>query len=372
MLSAIQRSTKTISFYEHEAVRLMAQFQDEHPGADQRELPIVQTTEWFLDSHGRWANGTVRLFALALEQELNCVLDYDTFDPDSREGHLLRRLKKDRPVSIEKIDKMTNEAEVTYQADVAAKKKKSSTKKRAKRRKSIPMRELRKIIKYFRSRDDEFSAWIVGYIEFATRLGWRPGEIIVLQREGSLIRAVAEKTTNGRGLTDFCEIDIAAYFEKAGLIRSASLASLIDRWIGDARKWEAYYGGPAELLENINERLNTASKNTKIRRACTYTFRHFAIACMKASGFSRAEIAVLVNHRSDRTAGEHYGRRQQGVKRPKKMLGFDPNRLLLVVNRARSFDRLAALEKKSAAEVPERLLEEAEASELETVSPFAI
>ncbi len=372
MPPAIQRSTKATLQYEFEAFRLIAQCENECPGANPWELPIVQAVDWYLNGHGRWAKPTVRLYALALEQELQNVLDYDTFDPDSREGQLLRRLKKDRPVSSEKIDKMTKEAEIANQEECLPKEKKPHTEKRAAPRKSIPMRELRNLIRYFQKRKDGFSKWIAGHIKLATRLGWRPGEMIVLQREGTLIRALAEKTTNGRGLAEYCEIDIAGYFEKAGLIKSASLASLIDRWIADARKWETYYGGPEGLLENINERLNTGCKKTKIRRVCTYTFRHVAIANMKASGFSRAEIAVLVNHRSDRTAGEHYGRQQQGVKRAKKMLGYDPDRLPLVVKRARKFDRAGALERKAAAKAQECPQEEAEVSEFETGTPFSI
>lgn len=371
MPTAIQRSAKTILIYEREAVRLITQSGAESPGADRCELPIIHAVEWYLDDcHGRWAQSTVRLYALALEQALKAALDPDRFYPE--QGLLLRRLKKDRPLSIERIDWMTKEAEIANQEECLPKEKKPPTKKRAARRKSMPMRELRKLIRHFQARKDGFSRWIAGYIKFATRLGWRPGEIIVLQREGTVIRALAAKATNGRGLAEYCEIDIAAYFEKAGLIKSVSLASLIDRWIEEAPKWEQYYGGPEGLLENINERLNTGCKNTKIRRVCTYTFRHVAIANMKASGFSRAEIAVLVNHRSDRTAGEHYGRQQQGVRRAKKMLGYNPDRLLLVVNRARKFDRIGALERKAAAEAQERLKEEAEVSEFETVSPFSM
>jgi hypothetical protein len=67
---------------------------------------------------------------------------------------------------------------------------------------------------------------------------------------------------------------------------------------------------------------------------------------MKASGFSRAEIAVLINHATDRTASEYYGKRRFGRKRAKKMLGFAPARLLLVRNEARVFKRDPAKRKK--------------------------
>ncbi len=312
-----------------------------------------------------------KFYALALEQELEGLLEYDTFDPDSREGQLLQRLKKDRPASIKKM-KTAKAKEVAHQKKVAAKKKRAAGKKRKKRRKSLPVQELRELVGYFRSRNDEFSLWIAGYIIIASRLGWRPGEIINLHREGNLIRSAAAKHTNNRGLTDTCEVDIGAYLERARLIKNASLASEIDRWIADARKWEAHYEGQKKLLAVINGRLATASKNCEIARVCSYTFRHFAIACLKASKFTCAEIAVIINHASDRTAGEHYGKRHHGVKRPKKMLGFDPLRLLLVRNRARKFDRPAVSAKESAKdEIPAGQLVEAAILEAETASQFS-
>ena len=80
----------------------------------------------------------------------------------------------------------------------------------------------------------------------------------------------------------------------------------------------------------MNERLKTASDALRIKRVSCYTFRHFAIACMKRSGFSKSEIAVIVNHASNRTATERYGKARDGTKRAKKMLRFNVERLQLV------------------------------------------
>lgn len=340
MPAKAQRSPGTIAAYERETGRLVAQYQRENAD-DVPRAPLVQTVDWFLKEHARWAGTTIRLFANALEQEMGRMLEFDSFDPDSEEALLLRRLKNDRPSPVVETKKSAKAKAVAHQQKVAAKKK-----KRTKPRKSIPVSELRQLIRYFRSRDDEFSLWIAGYIILASRLGWRPGEMLILQREGHFLRAGAEKHTNGRGLTNTCEIDIDAYFDKSRLLKDVSLASEFDKWIADTRKWEAYYRGLAELQDNINSRLARACEKCKIKRVCTYTFRHFAISCLKASGFSSAEIAVIVNHASDRTAGEHYGRRRHGFRRAKKMLRFDQARLPLVRAKARKFDRSSALSKK--------------------------
>ena len=336
MFGDAKRSPGTIASSERESGRLVAQYLRENPN-DKPRTPLVQTAQWFLNSHGRWGQNTIRGYAAALEQEMGRILEYDTFDPESEEAALLRRLKNDRPTPVATVKKFKKGQQVAHQQKVAAKKKKK------KYRKSIPVSELRALIRYFRSSDDEFSLWISGYIILASRIGWRPGEMLILQRLGHLLRAGAEKHTNGRGLTDTCEIDIGAYFERSRLLGNVSLASKFDKWIADTRKWEAYYGGLTELQDNINSRLATASKNCEIKRVCTYTFRHFAISCLKASGFSRPEIAVIVNHATDRTATEHYGRRRHGFRRAKKMLRFNKARLQLVRSKAREFERSVAL-----------------------------
>jgi hypothetical protein len=363
---------EAVARYSSEVITLIEQFQREHPEADQRQLPILQAAEWFLNSPGRWAASSVTIYALALEQEIAGLPEFDTFDPDSREGQILQRLKNNQPAPL-KAKKTEKEKAVAHQKKVAAKKKKAVAKKRKKRRKSLPVKELRELVRHFRSREDEFSRWIAGYIMIASRLGWRPGEIISLHREGNLIRSAAEKNTNNRGLTDTCEVDISAYFKKARLFKNVSLASEIDSWIADARKWEAYYGGRKKLLANVNGRLATASKNCKTERVCTYTFRHFAISCMKASKFTCAEIAVIINHASDRTASEHYGKRQHGVKRPKKMLRFDPLRVPLVRSLARPFDRPSVSDRQPKKETqPSSRIEEAVVVETESVSQFSL
>jgi integrase len=334
MLAQPQKSPETIADYEREVGRLVAQCESENPDGDAREHPLLRAVRWFLAADGRWAKATIRLYANAFGQELGRMLDYDTFDPDFPEAMLQTRLKNDRPAPAEKATKSKKAKEIAHQKNVAKK-------RRAKPRKSIPMHELRALQRYFRSKDDDCSLWIVGYIIIASHLGWRPGEILVLQRDGTVLSARAEKHTNNRGLTDTCRIDTVAFFEKSRLINNANLADLLDKWIADARRWEHFYGGMEQLQDNINARLDTACRHLGIKRVCTYTFRHFAIACLKASGFSRAEIAVIINHATDRTAAEHYGRRRFGIKRAKRGFGYDKALLPLVRACFRSFDKSA-------------------------------
>jgi hypothetical protein len=337
MFVKAQKTYQTTAVYNSDAIKFVAKYcRDFEPDACDmpHETRVCLAVLWFLGSHGIWSASYIRRLAAALLQqvELLVLMELIPDDPNNPEASLLWLLNHKRPDPAKKKkkgDKSKNHGK--------------KTKLRKSYRKSIKVMEQRQLLDYFRDRADGFSLWIAGYIIVASRLGWRPGEMLMLQREGNFLRAAAEKNTNGRGLTDTCEIDIGGYFERSLLFKNLSLASEFDKWIADIRKWESYYGGPAELLDNINSRLATACKNRKIKRVCTYTFRHFAISCMKASGFSRSEIAVIVNHATDRTAAEHYGRRRDGFKRAKKMLRFDQARLPLVRAKARKFDRSAAL-----------------------------
>jgi hypothetical protein len=256
---------------------------------------------FFLEQNGRWSAVHIRRIALGLQPMLDTVVALDSV-PDAE--CLLKALQNpsSRP--------------------------QPAAGKQRRYRKSVKNSELRRLINHLRH-GDEFSVWIAGYIIIATRLGWRPSEIISIWREGHFVRSVAAKHTNSRGLCDFCEIDISAY--------PSRFMAHLDHWIDETKTWLTKY---RSLLDAINGRLRLACKSLGLRRICTYTFRNFAIACAKASGFSVTEIAVLINHASNRTASEGYGKRRSGFKRAKKMLRYQAPRLSLVRDRFRSFERV--------------------------------
>jgi integrase len=315
------QSDQTFARYEIDATKFIGQYCRKHH-AEVCDAPyesrVAMAVLWFLSSHGRWSDSYIRLVAAALSQRAERLLAMDLLhDNPEAEKSLLWRLKKDRPQSIKKAKKSKKNKAKAHEKKIAAKKK-----KRKAPRKSLPMRELRALVEFFRDQADGFSLWIAGYLLVASRLGWRPGEMVTLRREGSFLRAPAEKHTNGRGLTDTCEVDIGAYPQW--------LIERLDQWISEIEKWDEKYGGRWNVRSAMNQRLATASKALGIARVSTYTLRHFAIACMKRSGFSKSEIAVIINHASNRTASERYGKSRHGTKRPKKMLRFDEKRLRLV------------------------------------------
>lgn len=89
----------------------------------------------------------------------------------------------------------------------------------------------------------------------------------------------------------------------------------------------------------VRERLRSRCDDAKVTPFSPYDLRHFAIANMKKSKRSRQEIAAVVNHLSDRTAGEHYGKARSGFRRAKAMFSVAPERIAEVRRSARRFPK---------------------------------
>ncbi|MBR0748181.1 hypothetical protein JQ582_30040 [Bradyrhizobium japonicum] len=200
--------------------------------------------------HARWADSTVRRYAVALAQELDGLLEFDSFPPGSREALLRDALDNNRPQPAKAPS--------------------------IKSRKHLPVPELRALIPYFH-RSDDFGRWCAGYLILASRLGWRPGEILDVRRQGMLLVAGAEKSTNGRGLAETCQADLSPY--------SARWFLELEGWISDVGKFEQVYGGRKRLQANLNARLQTGCRLLGIKRVAA-----FAGATSRPTLCSRASI----------------------------------------------------------------------------------
>lgn len=90
----------------------------------------------------------------------------------------------------------------------------------------------------------------------------------------------------------------------------------------------------AKTLRDAN-RLCFGARYDKRPHITLYSFRHQFTADAKASGFSRKEVAALLGHGSDETAGFHYAKRRQGTRR----IGVrpDPYEVTTVRERASQF-----------------------------------
>lgn len=268
----------------------------------------VAAAQWFLNSHGRWSLAYIRRTAAALSQRIE-LLGESELIPSSQARALLDALKNKRPQS-----------------------------KRQKRRlaKSIRMADLRRLIEFFRDQGDRLSVWIAGYLQVASRIGWRPGEMVSLWLDGKNLCAFAEKHTNERSLCGICEIGLHEY--------PRHLIEKLAAWILETERLANEHGGRWKLRDLVKKRISRACEKLGIRTISLYTLRHVAIASMKKSGLTREEIAVIVNHACTRTATERYGKARTGTKRAKKMFRIDPWRVSLIRGNARVFKPKAARE----------------------------
>lgn len=73
--------------------------------------------------------------------------------------------------------------------------------------------------------------------------------------------------------------------------------------------WDNYYGGVRKALHKITR--ETLSKRKKY--LTLYSTRHQFAANAKSSGMTRVEIAALMGHAVDTTAGFHYGKKKHGT-----------------------------------------------------------
>ena len=299
------QSDATYSVYNHDAVMRVGQFVRESKRDDIADMAhedcIVAATKWFLDGHGRWSQAYIRRTAAALSQRIEQLGESELI-PSSHARALLDALKNARPQS-----------------------------KRQRRRaaKNIKLADLRRLIGFFRDQGDRLNLWIAGYLQIASRLGWRPGEMVAMWIDGNDLCAFAEKHTDKCSLCPTCKIGLHEYPRR--------LIEKLAEWISETDKLANERGGRWKLRDLVKKRISRACKKLKIKAISLYTLRHCAISCMKKSGLTREQIATIVNHKCTRTATERYGKARTGTKRAKKMFRIDQQRLALVRSNARAY-----------------------------------
>jgi integrase len=313
MLNA-KKSDETYARYNGVAIQFIGQFVNESRRTDLADLAYedlsVAAAHSFLQSDGRWSREYIRQLAGVLTQWIEGIGNVELI-PASQTQALLQALKEARP---EPCPKTPNP--------------KSPKRKRRRPAKSITVVNLRRLIRYFRDLGDGFSLWIAGYLQVASRIGWRPGEVVDVWLDGIHLCARAEKDTNERGLYGMCEVGLHEY--------PAHLIEKLEVWILETERLANEYDGRWNLREAAKKQISRACEDLRIRPISLSTLRHHAIACMKKSGLTREEIAVIVNHASTRTATERYGKARTGSKRAKKRFRIDPWRLTLVRKKARA------------------------------------
>ena len=85
------------------------------------------------------------------------------------------------------------------------------------------------------------------------------------------------------------------------------LSSIKKYTVGDAT-WNSLYEGVRQTIRRLMRKLMVTQK----KYPSLYSTRHQFAANAKSAGYSKVEVAALMGHAVDSTAGEHYGKRKHG------------------------------------------------------------
>ena len=168
--------------------------------------------------------------------------------------------------------------------------------------KRLPDEELTKILDHLAKTRGKWDLALGLWLTLGRLTGLRPIEWRVAAIEGEWLVVINAKTTNGRSFGPIRRLRIDP-------LNEAELGAL-ERFLAlvRAHEWNALYRGCRDRLYTVCRTLWPRRR----RHPTLYSARHQFSADAKSAGWNRVEVAAGMGHASDRTAGEHYGRKAAG------------------------------------------------------------
>ena len=163
-------------------------------------------------------------------------------------------------------------------------------------------------------------SWLAaGLITGLRPIEWVDAEILDVDGEKAL-RVINAKQSHGR----------AHGYDRILLLGSLSIPEFaaIERHIELVRRSAEIAGGYASLFKKLSDFVHLSTRKCWTRRAqypTLYSLRHQFAANLKRAGVSRAEIAALMGHGSDETAGFHYGKKLAGEQIDSRIIALPAN-----------------------------------------------
>lgn len=144
-----------------------------------------------------------------------------------------------------------------------------------------------------------------------TLVGLRPSEWryaqLNMQEEKVILQVINAKNSNGRANGEKRNIDLTGLKpEELKLVQIQINAARHNAT--DVYSWNQYYSGIRKAIHRITR--GTLPNQRKY--PTLYTSRHQFAADAKSAGMSKVEVAALMGHAVDTTAGSHYGRKKHG------------------------------------------------------------
>ena len=176
--------------------------------------------------------------------------------------------------------------------------------------KKITLDDWEKLNSYLKSKNrkwhDELRVWLRSSIITGLRpVEWKNAEIIK-KNDFYILKTKNAKNTNGRAHGKE-RVLILKDVSNEDLITIKTHLNNIKTFVGMG-EYEFFYSGCYIALYKACRKCWPRRK----RHITLYSTRHQFSANAKSSGFSKVEVAAMMGHAVDTTAGEHYGRKQAG------------------------------------------------------------
>lgn len=136
---------------------------------------------------------------------------------------------------------------------------------------------------------------------------WRSASLTVAGGKFILV-VVNGKNTNGRAHGLLRHINVTN-LEPQDLNWVKLQLQAVRQYVKNDATWEGYYGGVRKTIHKITRKF--LSKRDK--HMSLYSARHQFSANAKSIGMSKVEVAALMGHAVDGTAGFHYGKKKHGT-----------------------------------------------------------
>lgn len=260
---------------------------------------FTEFAQWFAGACATWRPTTIRLRRAAINYWIN---------------HECSNL----PADIPSADRANIEQDALTARDLLAAiqmpdKKTLPVRTSARKRKSIPVAILKHLSAFLQDRKG--STWSTRALRFLLAgivSGLRPIEWNTVHAsenaDGSLTLTIQNaKATNGRGNGPTRTITIPAGVDRA----------IVEEHLYELSRYqeEEPEGTYAQYVKSAADALLYANKQVlrgHQAHVTLYSGRHQFAANKKAEGLTKRELAELMGHESEETAGAHYGRRKSG------------------------------------------------------------
>lgn len=137
---------------------------------------------------------------------------------------------------------------------------------------------------------------------------WATAKLLRSKEAPAVLRVTNAKATQGRANGQFRNIVLDG-------MSNAELSMIENMLASLARFNDRSHIGANDAIRRVSRYLYTASKKcfpTSRKAISLYSYRHQFAANAKQAGLTKAEVAALMGHGSDETAGRNYARRVSG------------------------------------------------------------